>query len=309
MENSRPSSDVSPEVPSDVSSEVPSEIPGDGLTESELETYRLHRRFDRMGRLVGDRKMRKLLESHVLVVGLGGVGSWAAEAVVRSGVGEVTIVDFDEICVTNFNRQIHALQGHVGRDKAEVLAERFGRINPRARIHPLVQFYNFETCPGIFSRRPDFVIDAIDNVTAKCHLLNHCRKEGIPVVCSTGSGGRLDPLRIRSSDLSETETDPLARAIRRILRGKYGFPERGSFGIPAVYSVEPATPPEELGYDNGAGFRCVCPQGDNPYFQCDNRNLILGNAGFVTGAFGMACASIAVRALIDRIEPVTGQGP
>lgn len=272
------------------------------MTEAELETYRLHRRYDRMGRLVGDRKMKKLMDSHVMVIGLGGVGSWAAEAILRSGVGEVTIVDFDEICITNFNRQLHALQGLVGNNKAEVLAERFRKINPQARVHPIVKFYNFETCAEIFSRRPDFVIDAIDNVTAKCHLLNHCRKEGIPVVCSTGSGGRLDPLQIKSRDLSETEIDPLARAIRKILREKYGFPEKGSFGIPAVFSTEPATHPEELTYDNGQGFRCVCPQGDNPYFQCDNRNLIMGNAGFVTGAFGLACASIAVRALIEGLD-------
>lgn len=278
--------------------ELVSDAPATGLTEAELESYRLHRRFDRMGRLVGDRRMKKLMDSHVMVVGLGGVGSWAAEAIVRSGVGQVTIVDFDEICITNANRQLHALQGLVGQNKAEVLAERFRKINPGAVVRPLVRFYNFETSAGIFAQRPDYVIDSIDNVTAKCHLLNHCRASGIPVVCSTGSGGRLDPLQIRERDLSETEVDPLARALRRVLREKYGFPEKGSFGIPAVYSAEPATMPEALTYDQGLGFRCVCPQGDNPYFQCDNRNLIMGNAGFVTGAFGMACASIAVRGLI-----------
>ncbi len=271
------------------------------MTETEMETYRLHRRFDRMGRLVGDRKMRKLLDSHVLLIGLGGVGSWAAEAVVRAGVGRVTLVDFDEICITNFNRQLHGLQGTVGQNKAEVLAERFRKINPQARIEPLVKFYNFETSAEIFAQRPDYVIDAIDNVTAKCHLLNHCRSRGIPVVCSAGSGGRLDPLQIQSRDLAQTEGDPLARSIRRILREKYAFPEKGPFGIPTIFSTEPASKPEDLTYDNGDGFKCVCPQGDNPYFQCDNRNLIMGNAGFVTGAFGLACASVAVRGLIEGL--------
>jgi tRNA threonylcarbamoyladenosine dehydratase len=272
------------------------------MTSEELETYRLHRRFDRMGRLVGDVRMKKLLSSHVMIVGLGGVGSWAAEMVLRSGVGEVTLVDFDEICITNFNRQIHALQGSVGRQKSDVLAERFAKINPQAKIHAVARFYNAESSAELFARRPDYVIDAIDNITAKCHLIAHCRKEEIPLVSSAGSGGRLDPLRVQVRDLAQTEVDPLARSVRRILREKHGFPAKGSFGVPTVYSDEPAAMPVELHYDGGKGFHCVCPQGDNEYFQCDNRNLILGNAGFVTGAFGMACASLAVRTLIGDVS-------
>jgi tRNA threonylcarbamoyladenosine dehydratase len=263
------------------------------LTEAELETYKLHRRFDRMGRLVGDSAMKRLMDSHVMIIGLGGVGSWAAESIVRSGIGKVTIVDFDEICVTNFNRQLHALQ------KSDVLADRFKKINPQAEIRSIAKFYNFESSDEIFADRPDYVIDAIDNVTAKCHLLNRCRSEGIPVICSAGSGGRLDPLKVQVRDLAETEYDPLARAIRRILREKYAFPEKGTFGIQTVFSAEPATKPEELTYDGGKGFRCVCPQGDNEYFNCDSRNLILGNAGFVTATFGNVAASLVVRALIQ----------
>lgn len=270
------------------------------MTEAELENYTLHRRFDRMGRLVGDRVMKRLMESHVMIVGLGGVGSWAAESIVRSGVGEVTLVDFDEICITNFNRQIQALQGLVGVRKAEVMGERAKKINPAAKIHVIPKFYNADHCADVFARKPDFVIDAIDNVTAKCHLLAYCHKESIPVIASTGSGGRLDPSQIRIADLGRTEKDPLARAIRRILRERYGFPpeEGAHFGIPAVYSIEPSSAPEELKYDGGKGFRCVCPQGDNEYFNCDSRNLILGNASFVTGAFGLQCASWVVREII-----------
>jgi tRNA A37 threonylcarbamoyladenosine dehydratase len=275
------------------------ETPISEMTSTELENYKLHRRFDRMGRLIGDDKMKRLMDSHVMIIGLGGVGSWAAESILRSGVGEVTIVDFDEICITNFNRQLHALQGLVGQQKADVLAERFRKINPQAQVNAIAKFYNFESSAEIFARRPDYVIDAIDNVTAKCHLLNHCRSEKIPVICSAGSGGRLDPLKIQVKDLAVTEHDPLARAIRRILREKYAFPEKGEFGIPTVFSTEPATKPEELTYDGGKGFRCVCPQGDNEYFNCDNRNLILGNAGFVTATFGNVAASVVVRKLIE----------
>ena len=279
------------------------------LTPQELETYRLHRRFDRMGRLVGDDAMKRLMSAHVMIIGLGGVGSWAAESIVRSGVGKVTIVDFDEICITNFNRQLHALQGLVGEKKAEVLADRLQKINPQAKIQPLVRFYTRDFAQEIIgvgtSDQPDFVIDAIDSITSKCHLLSFCKSNGIPVVSSTGSGGRLDPTAIRISDLADTQLDPLARDVRRILREKYDFPKTGPFGISAIYSPEPVTAPHELTYDNGKGFRCVCPQGADGPFTCDNRNLIMGNASFVTGAFGLAAASVAIRALIDSQQSVT----
>jgi tRNA A37 threonylcarbamoyladenosine dehydratase len=265
----------------------------------EDETYRLHRRFDRLGRLIGDEKMKRLMNSHVLVVGLGGVGSWAAEALMRSGIGHLSIVDFDEICVTNFNRQLHALQGLVGQSKAAVMADRLAKINPQAKVTVHSKFYNFETSDEIFADRPDFVVDAIDHVTSKCFLLKTCREQSIPIVCSTGSAGRMDPTRISVKDLAETERDPLARSVRRILRQQYGFPETGAFGVHAVYSDEPVIEPEELKYDNGQGFRCVCPQGDNPFFNCDSRNIILGSSAFVTGAFGLACASVVVRKLTE----------
>lgn len=271
------------------------------MTEKELETYRLHRRFDRMGRLIGDAKMKKLMESHVMVIGLGGVGSWAAESLARSGVGKMTVVDFDEICVTNFNRQLHALQGLVGQQKADVMADRLRKINPQAEMISIPKFYNADHCEEIFKERPDYVVDAIDNVTAKCHLLSTCRKENIPVITSTGSGGRMDPTRVKTADLANTEKDPLARSIRRILREKWGFPDEGQFGIQAVYSDEPSQAPVELHYDGGKGFRCVCPQGQNEFFNCDSRNLIHGNASFVTGTFGLVCASHVVRELIAAV--------
>jgi tRNA threonylcarbamoyladenosine dehydratase len=268
-------------------------------TPEELENYRLHRRFDRMGRLIGDHKMKKLMESHVAVIGLGGVGSWAAESIVRSGVGKVTLVDFDSICITNFNRQLHSLHGLVGKSKSEVMEARMKAINPVVKVRALPLFYNAHNAETVFSETPDYVIDAIDNMTAKAHLIDYCKKRSIPLVTSTGSGGRMDPTQVRVLDLSFTEVDPLARELRKILRQKYGFPPDGqAFGVPSVFSAEPYTAPVELHYDGGKGFQCVCPQGDNPYFTCDNRNLIMGNASFVTGAFGLACAATAVQHLI-----------
>ena len=272
--------------------------------DKDLENYKLHRRFDRMGRLIGDEKMKHLFQSHVMVIGLGGVGSWSAESLARSGVGTLTLVDFDEICVTNFNRQLHALDRTVGSQKVDVMADRLQKINPAASIRPCAQFYNAESSEKLFEVRPDYVVDAIDNVTAKCHLLAFCKERKIPVVTSTGSGGRLDPLEIKTTDLAFTTVDPLARAIRGILREKYHFSrnEKEPFGIPAVFSTEPALEPRELHYDGGKGFQCVCPQGDNPYFQCENRNVIMGNASFVTGTFGLVAASIVVRDLLAKVS-------
>jgi len=273
-----------------------------------MQDYKLHRRFDRMGRLVGDEKMEGLFKSHVMVIGLGGVGSWAAESIARSGVGKMTLVDFDEICVTNFNRQLHALDRTVGSQKVDVMADRLTKINPAAQIQARAQFYNQETSQDIFSEKPDYVIDAIDNVTAKCHLLDYCRRNQIPIVTSTGSGGRLDPTSVQVTDLAFTTVDPLARGIRGILRDKYAFPrnEKEPFGIPAVFSTEYVLQPRELFYDGGKGFQCVCPQGDNPYFQCENRNVIMGNASFVTGAFGLVAASIVIRDLLASFELARG---
>jgi tRNA A37 threonylcarbamoyladenosine dehydratase len=268
--------------------------------EDEEREYKLHRRFDRMGRLVGDAPMKQLMSSHVLIVGLGGVGSFAAESIARSGVGVISLVDFDEICITNANRQLHALQGLTGKKKADVMAERLRRINPQAVVHSHPVFFDKSCADELLADRPDYVIDAIDHITSKCHLLARCRDLGIPVVTATGSGGRLDPTLVRVADLADTTRDPLAKTIRGILRDKYGFPGHGEpLGIQAVYSTEPHTEPEELTYDKGQGFRCVCPQGKNENFTCDARNMIYGTAGFVTGTFGLVCASVAVRHLID----------
>lgn len=156
-----------------------------------------------------------------MIIGLGGVGSWAAEGLARSGVGHLSLVDFDYVCITNTNRQLQAMAGTIGKRKVEVLAERFQKINPMAKIDAHLKFYNADSSADLFSAKPDFVIDAIDNITAKCHLLSFCRSNNIPVVTSVGSGGRLDPTQIRVTDLARTEGDPLARAVRKILRQKY----------------------------------------------------------------------------------------
>ena len=261
------------------------------------DSYRLHRRFDRMGRLLGDGPMARLRGAHVVVIGLGGVGGVAAESLVRSGVGRVTLVDFDLVCVTNTNRQVQAMRGTIGKPKASVLAERLRLINPQASIKAVPLFYEARIADKLLSGDIDFVVDAIDNVTAKCHLLAECHKRGLPVVCSTGASGRIDPTCVQVADLAHTRIDPLAGVVRKILRQQYDFPRKGDFGIQAVFSHEPVRTPFELTYDGGEGFRCVCPNGDNHHHTCDDRNVIWGTAGFVTGTFGLTCASVVVRQL------------
>lgn len=261
--------------------------------------YVLHRRFDRMGRLVGDSAMEKLFRAHVMVVGIGGVGSMAAESLARSGVGRISLVDFDEICITNTNRQLHALQGLIGRKKSSVMSERLRKINPQAQIIDHAEFFNAETSARLLAERPDFVVDAIDNLTAKAHLIVTCRNLKIPLISSMGAGSRMDPLAARVSDLAETHTDPMAHQLRKMLRSKFDFPADGPWGIPAVYSLEVPREPVELNYDLGQGFQCVCPQGQNNLHSCDRRNVIHGTASFVTAQFGLLQAASVVQAIVD----------
>lgn len=262
--------------------------------------YVLHRRFDRMGRLVGDEKMARLMKTHVMVIGLGGVGSWAAESLVRSGVGKVTLVDFDEVCITNANRQIHAVQGMVGKKKADVMAERMRKINPQATVESIPEFFNRDNAEKFLALGADYIVDAIDNMTAKCFLLAQCRARGIKVITSAGSAAKLDPTRIRLVDLAQTSVDPMAAQVRKILRQQYDFPEEKHFGIPCVFSDEPPRDPLPLYYDKGMGFKCVCPQGQNNMHSCEHRNVIHGTASFVTGSFGLVCASWVVRDILGE---------
>ena len=151
-------------------------------------------------------------------------------------------------------------------------------------------------------KRPDYVIDAIDNVSTKCHLLAKCRELSIPIVCSTGASGRWDPTKIQVTDLAKTTVDPLAQAVRKILRQKHNFPRKGKFGITAVFSTEALQNPEVLAYDKQGEFQCVCPNGENDFHSCESRSVIWGTAGFVTGAFGLTCASVAIREILENIH-------
>ncbi|HMA92058.1 MAG TPA: tRNA threonylcarbamoyladenosine dehydratase [Polyangiaceae bacterium] len=272
---------------------------GIGAGTAEESEYQLHRRFDRIARLIGEPQVERLHHSRVMVIGLGGVGSFAGEALVRSGLGQVLLVDFDRVCVTNSNRQLQAMSGNIGRGKAEVLAERLRLINPQAEVAAVAKFYSTSTSEELLGLAPSCVVDAIDNITAKCHLLAACRARGIPVVSALGAAGRIDPTQIAISDLARTKVCPMGRVLRKILRQQYDFPRSGDLGITAIYSTEVAREPAEVTYDGGLGFRCVCPGGSNDLHSCEKRRVIYGTASWVTGTFGLFCASAAVRLLTD----------
>lgn len=284
-------------VPSLPTDPVPAGTPSPSTSD-----FKLHRRFDRAARLFSEPGMERLWRSHVVVFGLGGVGSYAAEGLVRSGVGRVSLVDFDSVCATNVNRQLHAMKGTIGKSKAALMEERCRLINPDARIDAVAKFYNADTSDELLppGEQPDFVIDAIDNMKAKLHLLSTCVERGIPVVSSMGAAGRLDPTLVRLAELCETYNDPFAKDVRKLLRLKYGIDTSQPCGIRVVFSPERRINPEPLSYDRGTGFLCICPGKENDFHTCDHRTRIDGTAGFVTSVFGMTAASAVVRSIIGR---------
>ena len=181
--------------------------------------------FSRTETLLGSAALDRLQHSHVAVVGLGGVGSYAAEALARTGVGRLTLIDRDTVDVTNCNRQLCALSSTVGQYKADVMAARLRDAAPSAEICGLRLFYLPETREELFSRQPDLIVDCVDNVTAKLDMIETAYQRGIPLLCALGTAKKVDPTRLRFCDIYETEGDPLARVMRRELR-KRGVPRQ-----------------------------------------------------------------------------------
>lgn len=239
------------------------------------------RRFGGLARLYGDAALARLSAAHVCVVGIGGVGSWAAEALARSGVGRLTLIDLDHVAESNLNRQIHALDQTLGQAKVLAMQERIAGINPACAVATIEEFVTPENVatlmPGCTC-----VVDAIDQVRAKAALIAHCRAAGIPVVTTGAAGGKSDPAQMRVDDLSRTSQDPLAAKLRATLRRDYGFPRdpKKKFGVQCVYSLEPVRRPA------AADFCESGPQG----LSCAG----YGSSVCVTASFGLAAASRAL---------------
>ena len=255
-------------------------------------------RFGGIGRLYGVDGLTRLRAAHVCVVGLGGVGSWTVEALARSGVGHLTLVDLDEVCVSNVNRQLHALNAEIGRAKTEVMAERVRGINPECEVRPALEFFTEASADALLDARYDFVVDAIDSLANKCLLIARCRDREIPLVTCGGAGGRRDPTAVRIADLACTTHDRLLQKVRDRLRKDFGFPRgENRFGIDAVYSPESPVYPARDGTvcaqretaGNGQALRLNCDSG-------------FGTATFVTGTFGFVAAAHVVRKITEAVH-------
>lgn len=239
--------------------------------------------------LLGENGMAKLHAARVAVFGIGGVGGYAVEALARSGIGALDLVDDDRVCLTNLNRQLLATRKTVGRYKVDVAAERIAEIDPHCVVRTYKMFYLPETEQEFDFTQYDYVIDAVDTVTAKLSLVLRAQEAGTPVISAMGAGNKLDPTAFEVADIYETSVDPLARVMRRELR------KRGVTHLKVVYSKEPPTRPlEDLSISCRA--HCICPPGAER--TCLDRRDIPGSTAFVPSVAGLILAGEVVRDLI-----------
>lgn len=247
-------------------------------------------RFSGISRLYSRPGLERLQASHVAVIGLGGVGSWSVEALARSGVGTLTLIDLDEVCVSNVNRQLHAIDGQFGRPKVDAMADRIRAINPNVQVHSIPEFFTAGNADKILSVPYDFIIDAIDSVKQKCLLISMCRERQIPIIVTGASGGRRDAIQIQVRDLSLSHHDRLLQEVRSRLRTKHGFPPPNEkFGFDCVFS------PQSVVYPGKNGT--VCHTRDPSVAVRMDCNSGYGTATHVTGTFGFVAASYVINRL------------
>ena len=250
---------------------------------SRVDNY--EQRFGGIGRLYTPEGLAKLRQSHVCVIGIGGVGSWAVEALARTGIGKITMIDMDDICVTNINRQIHAMTGTVAQLKTEAMKERVERINPECVVEIIDDFISPENIPEYLNQGYDYVLDAIDSVRTKAALIAYCKRNKIKLITTGGAGGQTDPSQIQIADLSKTIQDPLVARVRSLLRKEYNFSQnpKRKFGIDCVFSTQPLIFPK-MGEGCEVSATMNCANG-------------FGAVTMVTATFGF----FAVSRLVDKL--------
>ncbi|CDG81201.1 tRNA cyclic N6-threonylcarbamoyladenosine(37) synthase TcdA [Janthinobacterium agaricidamnosum] len=270
------------------------------LFSTELGEIDFERRFGGIGRLYGAAALERFRRAHVCVIGVGGVGSWLVEALARSAIGHLTLIDLDNVAESNINRQIQALSDTLGQAKIGALAERIALINPFCTVTQIEDFITPDNLEQMIAGRGyDYVIDAIDSAKAKAAVIAYCRDQAIPLITIGSAGGQTDPTRIEVRDLARTEQEPLLKRVRKLLRNNYGFPRgmKNKFNVDAVFSMEPLTFP-----DTGE----VCSvDGDERGGGVTGLNCAgFGSSMVVTATFGMIAAAHTLRKLADQVKPV-----
>ena len=257
-----------------------------------MSTESFDARFGGTRRLYGNEAVDKLRQSHVCVIGIGGVGSWAAEALARTAVGKITLIDLDDICATNTNRQLHTLVDTIGRSKAEVIAERIAGINPECEVKVIEDFITQDNIRELITAEFDYVLDAIDNFRVKAALIHHCKRNKIKVITTGGAGGQIDPTQIQITDITKTWHDPLARKVRSQLRDRHGFTKtsKRKFGVDCVFSTEQAVYPQA----DGSVCQTKPEAGGSMKMDCSSG---FGAATVVTATFGF----VAVSRIIEKL--------
>ncbi len=254
----------------------------------------VQQRFGGTQRLYGVEAVELFQAANICVIGIGGVGSWAAEALARTAVGTITLVDLDDICITNTNRQIHAMEGTVGQSKVAVMAQRIKSINPDCTVVEIEDFITRDNIPEHIGSQFNYVIDCIDSVKEKAALIAYCKRHKIPVITVGGAGGQTDPTQIDIADLSKTNHDPLAAKVRSFLRRHYRFSKSGRrFAVDCVYSTE------QLVYPQADGS--VCQQktvtDGNTRLDCSGG---FGASTCVTATFGFVAVSRVLQKMLER---------
>lgn len=249
--------------------------------------------FSRTELLIGPEALNKLAASKVAIFGIGGVGTFVVEGLVRSGVGKFVLVDDDCICLTNINRQLHATRKTIGRPKVEVMKERILEINPKAQVTTHQKFYMPDTADELLDDDYDYIVDAIDTVTAKVDLIVKAKERGIPVISSMGAGNKLDPTKFEVADIYSTSVDPLAKVMRRELRA------RSVDSLKVVYSREEPVRPVET-ESSSCKTGCICPKGTTR--KCTVRRQVPGSISFVPSVAGLIIAGEVVKDLIKPMK-------
>lgn len=243
--------------------------------------------FSRSELLLGTEGLNKIKESKVAIFGIGGVGTFTVEALTRTGVGKFVLVDDDDICLTNINRQLHATRSTVGKAKVEVMKERILDINPNAEVTTYRELYNSDSAERLLDNSYDYVVDAIDMVTSKIDLIVRCKEKNIPIISSMGAGNKLDPTKFEVTDIFKTSICPLAKVLRKELR------KRGVEDLKVVYSKEEPMTPHIINSD--CKTDCICT---NKNRTCTVRHQIPGSVSFVPSVVGLILASVVVKDLI-----------